>query len=116
MEHGNRLRFVLGDVRNLAREKVHEILVSEEELARTERRGDYLVTHLILPELRVETPGGSSGAFTTEYSSASALMSLPELRTATDGKEADNLARRRSERAIPMRDVPPARQRIGVLS
>lgn len=62
-------------------EKVHEILVSEEELARTERRGEYLVTHPILPELRVETHGGSPAAFTTEYSSASAPMSLPELRT-----------------------------------
>ena len=50
-------------------EKVHEVLVSEEEAPRTYERGDYLAIQPILPELR---PGQAEGApfQGREYSSA----------------------------------------------
>ena len=40
-------------------EKIHEVLVSEEEAPRTYERGDYLAIQPILPELR---PGEAEGA------------------------------------------------------
>lgn len=49
-------------------EKIHEILVSEEELARTETRGENIVIGPILPELRGESIGGPL-PFDGEYSS-----------------------------------------------
>jgi UDP-glucose 4-epimerase len=53
-------------------EKVHEILVSEEEAHRTRRRGDYYVIRPVLPELR---SGGDEGRpLRREYSSAACLM------------------------------------------
>lgn len=59
-------------------EKLHEILVSEEEAPRTFLRGKYYVIQPILPELRdseaVPTP------LNREYSSASDLMSEEEVR------------------------------------
>jgi FlaA1/EpsC-like NDP-sugar epimerase len=51
-------------------EKLHEILVSEEELPRTEQRGANLVILPILPELRVETQPDGPLPFVGEYSSA----------------------------------------------
>ena len=58
-------------------EKVHEILVSEEEAYRTIERGDYYVILQMLPELRVsaqvESPLGK------EYSSADRVMTKAEL-------------------------------------
>jgi FlaA1/EpsC-like NDP-sugar epimerase len=57
-------------------EKIHEILVSEEEAHRTVRRGDYNVILPILPELQ-----GSDGMGPTigrEYSSADNLLSIDE--------------------------------------
>jgi UDP-glucose 4-epimerase len=58
-------------------EKVHEILVSEEEAYRTIERGNYYAILPMLPELRggtnVETP------LVKEYSSADNVMSKPEL-------------------------------------
>jgi UDP-glucose 4-epimerase len=58
-------------------EKVHEILVSEEEAYRTIERGDYYVILPMLPELRVsaqvESPLGK------EYSSADSVMTKAEL-------------------------------------
>ena len=39
-------------------EKIHELLVSEEEAPRTYDRGDYLAIQPILPELRSEEPDG----------------------------------------------------------
>jgi len=58
-------------------EKVHEILVSEEEAYRTIERGDYYAILPMLPELRgtasLETP------LTKEYSSADDVMSKIEL-------------------------------------
>jgi FlaA1/EpsC-like NDP-sugar epimerase len=51
-------------------EKIHEILISEEELSHAERRGENLVILPILPELRAHqvSPGGLP--FEGEYSSA----------------------------------------------
>ena len=64
-------------------EKVHEILVSEEEGHRTVRRGEYLAIRPMLPELgdaaapEERRPG--------EYSSADALVGLPEVRAILAG-------------------------------
>jgi FlaA1/EpsC-like NDP-sugar epimerase len=54
-------------------EKVHEVLVSEEEAPRTHERGDYLAIGPILPELR---PGEAEGAQFQgrEYSSADDIV------------------------------------------
>lgn len=58
-------------------EKIHEILVSEEEAHRTIRRGNYYVIQPILPEL---CSGEDSGqTLDKEYSSADNLMTLEEL-------------------------------------
>ncbi len=58
-------------------EKVHEILVSEEEAYRTVERGDYYAIQPMLPELlsseKTENPLGR------EYSSADNVMSLAEV-------------------------------------
>lgn len=59
-------------------EKVHEILVSEEEVHRTVERGDYYVIKPILPEL-VTNPDEEI-ARKTEYSSAEEPMNIEELR------------------------------------
>ncbi len=57
-------------------EKIHEILVSEEEAHRTVRRGDYNVILPILPELQgYEGMGPTLGS---EYSSADNLLSIDE--------------------------------------
>jgi UDP-glucose 4-epimerase len=53
-------------------EKVHEILISEEEVFRTIERGDYYVVRPILPELA----GPLTPARTTEYSSAEVTLDL----------------------------------------
>ena len=58
-------------------EKVHEILVSEEEAFRTIERGSYYVIQPMLPELRSEEH--TTGAIGKEYSSAGDLMSRVEL-------------------------------------
>ena len=57
-------------------EKIHEILVSEEEAHRTTERGDYYVIQPILPELQ----SSDHGAFLeNEYSSADGVMSMDQL-------------------------------------
>jgi UDP-glucose 4-epimerase len=58
-------------------EKIHEILVSEEEAHRTVERGDYLAILPILPELK--SPGAVEKTITGEYSSADNLFSKSEL-------------------------------------
>ncbi|GIW79185.1 MAG: polysaccharide biosynthesis protein [Gemmatales bacterium] len=58
-------------------EKVHEILVSEEEASRTVERGNYYAIKPILPELKDDSAEGP--ALTTEYSSADNVMSKVEL-------------------------------------
>lgn len=59
-------------------EKVHEILASEEEMFRTERRGRYYAIQSMLPELRKEPQSGGQ-QLRAEYSSASDLMSRDTL-------------------------------------
>ncbi|HYP50526.1 MAG TPA: polysaccharide biosynthesis protein, partial [Pyrinomonadaceae bacterium] len=59
-------------------EKVHEIMVSEEECFRTSERNGFYVIHSILPELRGES-GNFEPALNGEYSSANDNISIPEL-------------------------------------
>lgn len=58
-------------------EKIHEILVSEEEAHRTVKRGNYYVITPILPELRTMTRG--EGMLQGEYSSADNVITNAEL-------------------------------------
>lgn len=58
-------------------EKVHEILVSEEECARTVERGSYYVITSILPEIRSKNTQGHA-ALQGEYSSGNDVMSREE--------------------------------------
>ena len=57
-------------------EKVHEILISEEECHRTLIRGDFYAIQPILPELRSEE---RSGELKAEYSSADDTLDIPNL-------------------------------------
>ncbi len=59
-------------------EKVHEIMVSEEECFRTVERGDYYVIQPVLPELR--TSETLENALTREYSSQDNNIAGEELR------------------------------------
>ena len=54
-------------------EKIHEILVSQEEASRTISRGDYYVVQSILPELRSDS---SQSVLDGPYSSADHLLDL----------------------------------------
>ncbi len=58
-------------------EKIHEILVSEEEAYRTVERGDYLAILPMLPELKA--PGAKEKTITKEFSSADNLISKSNL-------------------------------------
>jgi UDP-glucose 4-epimerase len=58
-------------------EKIHEILVSEEETFRTVERGEYYVIRPLLPELH---PADPPGPLTSEYSSADAIVRGDKLR------------------------------------
>lgn len=59
-------------------EKVHEIMVSDEEAWRTYPRGEHYAIRPMLPELTAAAPVGQ--ALTREYSSGDALLSLDEIR------------------------------------
>ncbi|MFC1900301.1 polysaccharide biosynthesis protein [Chloroflexota bacterium] len=59
-------------------EKIHEILISEEEIPRTIKRGNYYVICPILPKLRKQEIG--KPALSEEYSSANCCMSTEELK------------------------------------
>lgn len=59
-------------------EKVHEIMVSEEECFRTVERGDYYVILPVLPELRDQQ--NVKPALENEYSSRDNNLAVPELR------------------------------------
>ena len=59
-------------------EKVHEIMVSDEEAWRTFERGDFYAIKPMLPELVKDEAGGL--ALTKEYSSSDSLMNLEETR------------------------------------
>jgi FlaA1/EpsC-like NDP-sugar epimerase len=58
-------------------EKLHEIMVSEEECHRTIERGDYYVIEPMLPELRRDEP--AERPFSTEYSSATVTLDRVDL-------------------------------------
>ena len=58
-------------------EKIHEIMVSEEECFRTVERGDYYVILPVLPELRKD--GDSVQCLNSEYSSQNNNISVSEL-------------------------------------
>ncbi|MCP4397494.1 MAG: polysaccharide biosynthesis protein [bacterium] len=60
-------------------EKIHEVLVSEEEAHRTFKRGDYYAISPILPELRESEPEGLPLA--REYSSSDHVLSVEEVKT-----------------------------------
>lgn len=64
-------------------EKLHEILISEEEVPRTSRRGDYFAVHPMLPELA--TDQHIEPAFVSEYSSADQGIGVEEIRTLLRG-------------------------------
>jgi UDP-glucose 4-epimerase len=64
-------------------EKVHEIMVSEEECFRTIDWGDYYVIRPVLPELRAD--GRSEPALTSEYSSKDNNLTVDELRELLSG-------------------------------
>lgn len=59
-------------------EKIHEIMVSEEECFRTIERGEYYVILPVLPELRDESD--FKQALTQEYSSSDKNISVEELK------------------------------------
>ena len=59
-------------------EKIHEIMVSEEECFRTVERGDYYVIMPVLPELRDSAE--IEQVLSAEYSSKDANLAIPELR------------------------------------
>jgi FlaA1/EpsC-like NDP-sugar epimerase len=61
-------------------EKLHEILVSEEEVVHTELRAENLVILPILPELREPSAPGVALPFAGEYSSADRNLSYGEVR------------------------------------
>ncbi len=58
-------------------EKLHEVLVSEEELSRTFSRGDYYVVAPMLPALRRET---GEPALRAEYTSARPVIAVERIR------------------------------------
>jgi FlaA1/EpsC-like NDP-sugar epimerase len=57
-------------------EKLHEILISEEEIHHVGRRGDYYVIRSVLPELA--TDGVDDAGLTQEFSSADFLLSVDQ--------------------------------------
>ncbi|NUQ74706.1 MAG: polysaccharide biosynthesis protein [Polyangiaceae bacterium] len=59
-------------------EKMHEILISEEEARRTVRRGDYYAIAPMLPEL---LGGAAGGELLKEYSSSDEIMSFEDTRS-----------------------------------
>jgi UDP-glucose 4-epimerase len=64
-------------------EKIHEIMVSEEELPRTFERGGYFVIAPLLPELQPEPV--THQALDNEYSSAHVTMTLAEVKDMLKG-------------------------------
>src|SRR5262249_33407738 len=59
-------------------EKIHEVLISEEEAHRTVKRGNYYAIQSILPEL-ANAPE-KTGVLKGEYSSGGEIMSRPDLK------------------------------------
>jgi len=67
-------------------EKVHEILISEEEVPRTGVCGKNFVIRPIIPELRVPTTGDTPLPFEGEYSSSNAPLSYEEVRSLLEAR------------------------------
>jgi UDP-glucose 4-epimerase len=59
-------------------EKMHEVMVSEEECHHTRRSGDYFAIQSMLPELRSGNPGDQQNILAKEFSSADCVMGLEE--------------------------------------
>jgi len=57
-------------------EKIHEVLIGEDEIHRTSQIGDYYAIASLLPEIGNRSRGAQ--ALTTEYSSADHVMDLEE--------------------------------------
>ncbi|MEO6324023.1 MAG: polysaccharide biosynthesis protein [Thermoanaerobaculia bacterium] len=66
-------------------EKLHEILVSEEEAPRTRERGRWVAIRAMLPEL--DTDDRATAPFTSEYSSETAPMTLAQTRALLAGND-----------------------------
>lgn len=60
-------------------EKLHEILISEEEMRHVQRRGDYYAISALLPEIAT-TPIGPSDHMAVEYSSSTSVGDLESTR------------------------------------
>ena len=75
--NGKELEMVFTGIR--PGEKIHEIMVSEEEIFRTSEREGYYVIHSILPDLR-ENEEDFEPVLTKEYSSADDNISVEDLR------------------------------------
>ena len=60
-------------------EKIHEILVSQEESHQTSRRGNFYVIHSMLPELH--NPTDTQRCLEDEFSSGNAIITLSETKT-----------------------------------
>lgn len=68
-------------------EKIHEIMVSEEECFRTREAGDHYAIQPVLPELR--DAGEDEAALTSEYSSKDGNLSVEQLRELISGSGAE---------------------------
>ncbi len=68
-------------------EKIHEIMVSEEECFRTRPAGDYYAIQPVLPELRSE--GDSEPVLESEYSSKDANLSVEQIRQLLEASQAE---------------------------
>lgn len=77
MPEGKELEMIFTGIR--PGEKIHEIMVSEEECFRTSEQSDYYVIHSVLPELRPDT-SNFLPALKSEYSSADNNVTVPEVR------------------------------------
>ncbi|HEX5854168.1 MAG TPA: polysaccharide biosynthesis protein [Thermoanaerobaculia bacterium] len=66
-------------------EKLHEILISEEEAPRTVKRGSWFALRSMLPELGEDD--SEPAAFTSDYSSATEPMSFDETRALLEDKK-----------------------------
>jgi len=80
-------------------EKIHEIMVSEEEAFRTVRRENWLAIRPMLPELLTDSPA-EANCLTGEYSSSTEVMSFEQTRQLLE------------ERYLMLRDVVGARGEI----
>jgi UDP-glucose 4-epimerase len=78
-------------------EKIHEVLVSEEEASRATARGRYYVVESILPELRVPAADGAK-RLDGEYASNGAPMTKASLRSMLDA--AGFIAATRTDRQV----------------